>query len=78
MGRQAIGPQEINRASVLMDWSKILSDAGIPESPGRDQAQERAAAVTAARYERDGHKRAKGSNTRKVKKAARMDYSKQL
>ena len=61
-----------------MDWSKILSDSGIPEPPGRDQAQEMADAVTTARYERDGRKRAKGSNTRKVKKVARMDYSKQL
>lgn len=61
-----------------MNWSKILSEAGIPDTPGRDQAQESAAAITAARYERDGRKRAKGSNTRKVKKAARMDYSKQL
>lgn len=78
MGRQAVDPQKINRASVLMNWSKILSEAGIPDSPGRDQAQKSAAAVIAARYERDGRKRAKGSNTRKVKKAARMDYSKQL
>lgn len=61
-----------------MDWEKILSDAGIEESPGRQQACKKAAAVTADRYERDGRKRAKGSNTRKVKKAARMDYSKQL
>ena len=59
-----------------MDWTKILHDAGIPEPPGRDQAYAEAAELTAARYERDGHKRAKGSNTRKVKKIARMDYSK--
>jgi hypothetical protein len=61
-----------------MDWSRILSDAGIPDSPGRDQAKEMADAVTTARYGRDGRKRAKGSNMRKVKKMARMDYSKQL
>jgi oligoribonuclease NrnB/cAMP/cGMP phosphodiesterase (DHH superfamily) len=57
-----------------MNWTKILRDAGIPEPPGRDRAYADAAEMTAARYERDGHKRAKGSNTRKVKKMARMDY----
>ena len=51
-----------------MNWTKILHDAGIPEPPGRDQAYEDAVAMTAARYERDGHKRAKGSNARKPKK----------
>jgi hypothetical protein len=61
-----------------MDWTKILRDAGIPEPAGREQACIEAAAVSAARYERDGHKRAKGSNTRKSKKVARMDYSKKL
>jgi hypothetical protein len=59
-----------------MDWDKILSDAGISELPGRDQACKDAAAMTAARYERDGRKRAKGSNTAKVKKVARKDYGK--
>ena len=59
-----------------MNWTKILCDAGIPEPPGRDQAYEDAVAMTAARYERDGRKRAKGSNTSKVKKVARMDYGK--
>jgi hypothetical protein len=59
-----------------MNWGKILSDAGIPEPPGRKQAFEDAAALTAARYERDGRKRAKGSNTAKVKKVARKDYGK--
>lgn len=61
-----------------MNWTKILADAGIPESPGREQAYCDALAFTTARYERDGHKRAKGSNTRKAKKVARMDYSKKL
>lgn len=61
-----------------MDWEKILFDADIAESPGRREACEKAAVITAARYQRDGRKRAKGSNTRKVKKAARMDYSRQL
>ena len=61
-----------------MDWEKILFDAGIAEPPGRQEAYEEAAAVTAARYERDGRKRAKGSNTLKVKTGARMDYSKKL
>ena len=59
-----------------MNWTKILSDAGIPEPPGRDQAYENAVAMTVARYERDGRKRAKGSNTAKVKKVARKDYGK--
>ena len=59
-----------------MDWTKILHDAGIPEPPGRDQAYEDAVAMTAARYERDGRKRAKGSNAAKVKKVARKDYGK--
>ena len=59
-----------------MNWTKILQDAGIPEPPGRDQAYEDAVAMTAARYERDGRKRAKGSNTAKVKKVARKDYGK--
>jgi len=61
-----------------MNWTKILADAGISEPPGREQAYSDALAVTTARYERDGHKRAKGSNTRKVKKVARTDYSKKL
>ena len=59
-----------------MNWTKILRDAGIPEPPGRDQAYEDAVAMTTARYERDGRKRAKGSNTSKVKEVARMDYGK--
>ena len=59
-----------------MNWTKILHDAGIPEPPDRDQAYEDAVAMTAARYERDGRKRAKGSNTTKVKKVARKDYGK--
>ena len=61
-----------------MNWTKILADAGIAEPPGREHAYRDAFAFTTARYERDGHKRAKGSNTRKVKKVARMDYSKKL
>lgn len=59
-----------------MNWTKILRDAGIPEPPGRDQAYEDAVAMTATRYERDGRKRAKGSNTAKVKKVARKNYGK--
>ena len=61
-----------------MNWTKILADAGIAEPPGREQAYKDALVFTTARYERDGHKRAKGSNTSKVKKVARMDYSKKL
>jgi len=59
-----------------MNWTKILRNAGIPEPPGSDKAYEDAAAMTAARYERNGRKRAKGSNTAKVKKVARKDYGK--
>lgn len=59
-----------------MNWAKILRNAGIQEPPGRNQAYEEAAAMTAARYERNGRKRAKGSNTAKVKKVARKDYGK--
>jgi hypothetical protein len=59
-----------------MNWTKILHDAGIPEPPGRDKAYEDAVAMTTTRYERDGRKRAKGSNTAKVKKVARKDYGK--
>lgn len=33
----------------LMDWTAILRKAGIPESPGRDAAIERAAQRVAAR-----------------------------
>jgi hypothetical protein len=51
-----------------MNWTKILRDAGIPEPPGRDQAYKDAVAMTEFRYERDGRKRAKGSNARKPKK----------
>jgi hypothetical protein len=59
-----------------MNWTKILLDAGIPEPPGRDQAYKDALAMTAARYQRDGKKRAKGTNTQKPKKTPRMDYCK--
>lgn len=58
-----------------MNWTQILSDAGIPEPPGRDLAIEMAIAETAARYEKVGKKRAKGSTTRKAKKVARVDYN---
>jgi hypothetical protein len=37
-------------------------------------AIEMAIAETAARYEKVGKKRAKGSTTRKAKKVARIDY----
>ena len=59
-----------------MNWTKILHDAGIAEPPGRDQAYEDAVAMTESRYERDGRKRAKGSNARKPKKVPRVDYCK--
>jgi stalled ribosome alternative rescue factor ArfA len=58
-----------------MNWTKILSEAGIPEPPDRDAAIEQAIAETAARYEKVGKKRAKGSTTRKTKKVARVDYN---
>lgn len=58
-----------------MNWTQILADAGIPEPPGREQAVEQARIDTAERYARQGRKRAKGSNTRKVKKVARVDYN---
>lgn len=61
-----------------MNWTKILADANIPEPPDREQAYCDALAFTTARCEHNGHKRAKGSNTRKAKKVARMDYSKKL
>ena len=76
MGRQVVNSQDNDRTAFLMNWTKILHDAGIPEPPGRDQAYEDAVAMTAARYERDGHKRAKGSNARKPKKVPRVDYCK--
>jgi len=57
-----------------MDWTKILADAGIAESPGRNLAISLAKLATAERYAEQGHKRAKGSNATKTKKVARMDY----
>lgn len=58
-----------------MDWTAILTNAGIPEPPGRIEAAKAARLITAARYAKFGQKRAKGTNTRKVKKVARVDYS---
>lgn len=60
-----------------MDWAKILKSANLLESPGRDEAIAKALIAIQKRYEKNGHKRAKGSNAAKVKKAPRMDYSKQ-
>lgn len=57
-----------------MNWTEILANAGIPESPGRDEAIAAAKLVTAERHAKYGQKRAKGSNARKVKKVARVDY----
>jgi len=51
-----------------MDWTKILADAGIPEPPGLLEAYAAAAKATAERYQRDGHKRAKGNNSQKAKR----------
>jgi hypothetical protein len=57
-----------------MNWTEILANAGIPEPPGREQAVAEAKLATAERYAKHGQKRAKGTNTRKVKKVARVDY----
>ena len=57
-----------------MDWTRILADAGIEESPGRSLAIALAELVIAERYAEQGHKRAKGTNAAKTKKVARMDY----
>lgn len=57
-----------------MDWTQMLLEAGIPEPPGRDEAYKQAALLSEERYRNNGHKRAKGSNTRKTTKIARMDY----
>ena len=51
-----------------------MADAGITESPGRSMAIALAQLATAERYAEQGHKRAKGTNTAKTKKVARMDY----
>ena len=57
---------------LLMDWTEILSSAGVPESPGRAEAVEDARLRTAARYERTGGpKRAKGSSSRNVPQVSR-------
>ncbi len=48
----------------------MLLEAGIPEPPGRDEAYKQAAILTEERYKNNGHKRAKGSNTRKPAKAS--------
>lgn len=57
-----------------MNWTQMLLEAGIPEPPGRNEAYKQAALLTEERYKYNGHKRAKGSNTRKPKKSPRMDY----
>jgi hypothetical protein len=55
-----------------MNWTKILADAGIPESPGRDVAVNLARQITAERYERDGGpKRARGTAKRTVEQVSR-------
>jgi len=58
-----------------MDWTRILADASIEESPGRNLAIALAQLATAERYAEQGHKRAKGSNVAKTKKVPRMDYN---
>jgi hypothetical protein len=57
-----------------MDWTRILADAGIPESPGRNLAIALTELAIAERYAEQGRKRAKGTNSTKTKKVARMDY----
>ena len=57
-----------------MDWTQMLLEAGIPEPPGRDEAYRQAALLSEERYRNNGHKRTKGSNTRKPIKIPRMDY----
>lgn len=57
-----------------MNWTEILKNAGIPESPGRIEAIKAALISIDQYYEKHGKKRAKGTNTRKVTKVARMDY----
>jgi hypothetical protein len=55
-----------------MDWTKMLAEAGIPEPPGIQEAYAAAALMTAERYERNGQKRAKGTNARKAKKLPKI------
>jgi hypothetical protein len=52
-----------------MDWTQMLLEAGIPESPGRNEAYRQAILLTEERYKRNGQKRAKGTNARKATKA---------
>jgi hypothetical protein len=52
-----------------MNWAEILASAGIPESPGRQEAYEEAAAASARRYAANGRKQthSKGATKPKVK-----------
>jgi hypothetical protein len=52
----------------------MMLEAGIPEPVGRDEAYRQAILLSEERYRNNGHKRAKGSNTRKPIKIPRMDY----
>lgn len=71
-GRPLNSQQRYNLRQVIMNWTKILADAGIPEPVGREQAIQDARAATAARYAATGGpKPARGSNTRPVEQVSR-------
>ena len=53
-----------------MDWTQMMLEAGIPESPGRDEAYKQAILLTEERYKRNGQKRAKRANARKPAKTS--------
>ena len=53
MGRLFDDPQSKNGIAFLMDWTRILADAGIPDSPGRPEA------IAAARLFTEKRKAAK-------------------
>lgn len=64
--------QRYNLRQVVMNWTKILADAGIPEPIGREQAIQEAQAATAARYAvTGGPKPARGFNSRPVQQVSR-------
>jgi hypothetical protein len=50
-----------------MNWDKILANAGIADSPGREEASVKAAAASQKRYAANGRKQAHGKGAAKPK-----------
>ena len=67
LGRQIVYTQKNDGVAFLMNWDKILANAGIDEPPGRKEAYKEAATASAKRYAANGRKQAHGKGAAKPK-----------